>query len=452
MDNQRRRSRSTSLSPERFFDLYQRFRRANSRPSNTHGDSRRNRSRSPFLLSRRYNSYSSASDDADSVTGELSCDRYDRFKGDRCAPVAQAEYSESQVDRPLNRSCDDENNHIVAKNRDKRFRFDQSCTDRCTPVVQTGPSGSGSQLMNLSQDLSQPRSVDVDNRESAQPITGSRASPPFTGFSTPDKPTTIHPDLLLPETVRAVIGTNPSFLEPTGFNLHGSVVDRWGIWLQQGISHEDFVALRESYPLPRNLSLLSPPDLNPELIGALNQSQRNKDATQVGFQRQVATALSAVGSALNLIMGNETLAPVLQPVWDVGKALTTLQFDINRTRRRLICDVLDGSVRKATVGIPSTTWLFGDDFRNRVKEVQGLNSTSKGLLPINVRKGPPSSTRPQQAPPTTVPSGNLNYSRPGPQKRGGRAQTAKPRQQQQQQWKSYRYNNNRQFQNSRHHK
>ncbi|KAF6205705.1 hypothetical protein GE061_019878 [Apolygus lucorum] len=205
---------------------------------------------------------------------------------------------------------------------------------------------------------------------------------------------------------------------------------------------QEFLRLREGYPFPPNFMAMSPPEINPELLPVLSQTHKGRDGSLLGFQRQVGTAAVAIGTVLGSIISNPSVtgSDILKPIWDAGKSLMALQYDISRARRRRICDSLDGALKRATKDVPPTSWLFGDDLRGKLREVEGISSFSQGLLQLKrgtPREKPiqqPPQQRQHQRPQVKDQPGNLNSNRPGPDFRGkGANYKANPRPQYQNQ-------------------
>ncbi|KAF6207389.1 hypothetical protein GE061_018630 [Apolygus lucorum] len=255
------------------------------------------------------------------------------------------------------------------------------------------------------------RSIDPDheNRD--------RESPDFEGFAQGAE-SEIH----LPPKMREIIGDNPSTSKSTAPVLHSSLTDRWSIWLKEGVPYTEYTEVRDRYPTPSNMQGISPPLLNPEIAESLNAFNKKRDDSLVTFQRQVATALSASGTALTTLMNRATDDESLfGPLWDVGKSLVALHCDLSRYRKKSICDALPGPLRSVAGKALPSKFLFGDELRSLIKDQQGIASFAKDLAPR------PSTSQIHQ--PSTS-NNRLNLKRPAPAKRGGGAYpAAKPRKQ-----------------------
>ncbi|KAF6198056.1 hypothetical protein GE061_007802 [Apolygus lucorum] len=326
-------------------------------------------------------------------------DRRSRSRENREKPRGRLDRSRSPLNRrsPLGssprdrRSLSTSSSSLTSRSRSgtpednpQSPRFDKFSRG-CPPAEQHSPqvSATGSQPGDL---RAPPDPVQV--------ITGLTTdhSSDFRGFPDDDD------DELLGDNIKSVLGENPTRRPPPGNTFHKSVVDRWDHLLKNGLPHEEFLRLREEYPFPPNFMAMSPPEINPELLPVLSQTHKGRDGSLLGFQRQVGTAAVAIGTVLGSIISNPSVtgSDILKPIWDAGKSLMALQYDISRARRRRICDSLDGALKRATKDVPPTSWLFGDDLRGKLREVEGISSFSQGLLQL--KRGTPRE-KPIQQPP-----------------------------------------------------
>uniref|UniRef100_A0A0A9WGV2 Uncharacterized protein n=1 Tax=Lygus hesperus TaxID=30085 RepID=A0A0A9WGV2_LYGHE len=207
-----------------------------------------------------------------------------------------------------------------------------------------------------------------------------RESPAFKGFEQPTGG--VNPESQLPPKMREILGENPSTTKSTEVKLHSSLTDRWSIWLKEGIPYAEFTEVKDRYPPPINLEMITPPLLNPELAESLSPFNKKRDDHYMTFQRQVSTALTATGTALTVLMNRAADdEPLFSPLWDVGRSLVALHCDISRFRKKTICDALPGPLRSVSSKAVPSKFLFGNDLRSLVRDQQGISSFAKDLLP-----------------------------------------------------------------------
>ncbi|KAF6204807.1 hypothetical protein GE061_018969 [Apolygus lucorum] len=218
-------------------------------------------------------------------------------------------------------------------------------------------------------------------------------SPDFAGFSMPgtDEVSRNFDSGIDPGLLKA-LGENPLVPPPPAPALHESVADRWKHHLLHGLPADVFTSIKETYPVPANLQLLSPPKLNPEIVASVGSTQKSVDAQYVSLQKQCSTAIAALGMGLTKIIeqGGEATAimqPSYQNLCDAGRAMTALFFDISRTRRRIIQNCCTNTLTTISRDVPPSEWLFGDELGSRFRARLGLESSCKGL--VSLKKPPP---------------------------------------------------------------
>lgn len=229
-------------------------------------------------------------------------------------------------------------------------------------------------------------------------------------------PLIINNDVELGEDLLQIFGNDPKEVGKSTFLLHSALCSRWDHILTCGLPDEDKRVLAERYKMPQNLPSLVPPEVNAEILAIMSPLHKKRDSGYITIQNQIAHSLSALGQSLNIFLEEGTniskniKEKLLTPLWDSGKNLANLFFNISQTRRILISQTLNRQVKEIIDKTSPDVFLFGSEFGEKIKSAKLLEKAGKDLLST------PAFTRTVN----NVPNVNTSNTYTGGEKRGGR--------------------------------
>ncbi|XP_050312715.1 uncharacterized protein LOC126747856 [Anthonomus grandis grandis] len=222
----------------------------------------------------------------------------------------------------------------------------------------------------------------------------------------------IHNDVDISDDLIKILGKDPEQNPEANAVLHPALTSRWSHLLINGLEKEEKLTLLNKYVLPSNCEAMAPPEVNPEILNILSNSNSNRDKNLQGQQTQLSKGLVALSKGMEVILADKEIPKgiketLLEYLSDSGRILTDLQYNITMVRRNLITPSLSKSVKEAVEKTKPLNFLFGSDLTEKVKEAKSLERTSKDLRLI-----PTTSQSKVQYTPTA-------YNNKYPKKRGG---------------------------------
>lgn len=287
-----------------------------------------------------------------------------------CSSGSSARYRSVSRDRSPRDSCT--NSNVV--HSPKRPRRQDHRND--SPVAST------SSLRNTFVTISDDSNSDSDNDP--------RVSGPLRdmGNTVEQSEMTIDPDVLqidnveeLDESVLHMLGEDPENLNKSSFELHATVCQRWTNILGNGLEGTHLLEVCKKYPNPTNCPTLAAPEINPEVTPVLTGQSLNRDKYQTTAQNTLASGISALGAAINVVLKDKTdikstLLPLLS---DCGRILTCLHHSMSLTRRAFIVPTLNKLAKDVADSGKIDKFLFGEEFGERYKAAKALEQNGKSL-------------------------------------------------------------------------
>lgn len=209
-----------------------------------------------------------------------------------------------------------------------------------------------------------------------------------------------------------LLGTNPCENTQEGPEIHVEIANRWNLFLEQGISKEDRKSLLEKHPIVKNCKRLLPPILNREIQTCLGESSLRQDSFLQKIQEQLGSSLSALAEPLNTLFSNpkEETNALLPGLVDAASLLTDVHHSISLHRRYLVCPSLNPSLKKTIDDSPISSYLFGDNFSERIRDTQQMKKTTEELR--IAKPGPSKPIQKENKQPQALFRPHLNYKRP----------------------------------------
>ncbi|XP_044594856.1 uncharacterized protein LOC123272220 [Cotesia glomerata] len=161
--------------------------------------------------------------------------------------------------------------------------------------------------------------------------------------------------------------------------LHSSLSVRWKHWTANGVPKQEMEDLLSKYARQEGLDA---PKLNLEVSFNLGESAVKRDKFITENQKSVGSALSAVGSALSMLLEEDESIDKLvfvERLSDATKILSDLHFRLSESRKAFI---LPG-MTKQSKDVLSTTkmdeFLFGKNLSDKLKEARALDKLTQGM-------------------------------------------------------------------------
>ncbi|KAH0816618.1 hypothetical protein GEV33_006173 [Tenebrio molitor] len=143
--------------------------------------------------------------------------------------------------------------------------------------------------------------------------------------------------------------------------------------LVQGLASDELSRLTEKYKRPTNCEQLEPSEIK-EMVAHMSGGNKNRDQTLCSSQKQLTTALSALGQAITRMLditrqncSTELKESMLQFLGDSGRLLTHLFYTLTTLRRSLIFPLVNKEIKAVLEKTVPTGYLFGADLPEKLK-------------------------------------------------------------------------------------
>ena len=227
---------------------------------------------------------------------------------------------------------------------------------------------------------------------------------PTPGTSAEAQPVVME-DQDLDEDTLQLLGDAPKTDITMGPSVHKDIANRWQDILTKGLAKDVKEKLLKSYFVPKNCDLLLAPALNPEVKAALQDTLVKRDLALMYKQNQLGMALSALASATDMIISNETSKQkLLKPISDACRILCDSHFWETKTRRNFIISSININLKDALLETKRGSFLFGENVTDKVKAAKSIQQSGDALK---------HALRPKYNKARSIPKGpnkgNLNY-------------------------------------------
>jgi hypothetical protein len=137
---------------------------------------------------------------------------------------------------------------------------------------------------------------------------------------------------------------------------------------------------------PINCEQLEPPEINEIVAQVMSGGNKNRDQTLCSSQKQLTTALSALGQAITRMLdithqngSTELKESMLQFLGDSGRLLTHLFYTLTTLRRSLIFPLVNKEIKAVLEKTVPTGYLFGADLPEKIKDAKTLQAASSSI-------------------------------------------------------------------------
>jgi hypothetical protein len=190
----------------------------------------------------------------------------------------------------------------------------------------------------------------------------------------------------LPDNVLLLLGGTPANVNGPDVTLHTQLASIWQNSLVQGLASDELSRLTEKYKRPINCEQLEPPEINEMVAQVMSGGNKNRDQTLCSSQKQLTTALSALGQAITRMLdithqngSTELKESMLQFLGDSGRLLTHLFYTLTTLRRSLIFPLVNKEIKAVLEKTVPTGYLFGADLPEKIKDAKTLQAASSSI-------------------------------------------------------------------------
>ena len=184
-----------------------------------------------------------------------------------------------------------------------------------------------------------------------------------------------------------VLGTDPTISDSREVNLHADIVSRWQFWLTGGLKSEVKEELLKKYPRKGNI-LLDPPEVNPVMLLSMSEQAIKRDEHFQDTERLAGSALSALGSAMNLLLEKTEeqldVMKLFELLSDAGQLITDLHHTETVARRAFIAPGFSKSVKTILDKTDRGKFLLGDNITEKINEASSLEKLVKTIKPSTI--------------------------------------------------------------------
>lgn len=189
-----------------------------------------------------------------------------------------------------------------------------------------------------------------------------------------------------------------------GKDINPQIAERWTNIIKMGIKKENLNQILTKYPTPANFPLANAPKLNSEITAAVSENVIKRDKRFEYRQNLTGKVLSGLGVMLTDIMkGNLNSIKLIEGINDAAKILCNMSHYDSLARRHFVFSSVQSCVKQAASDTPIDTYLFGENFAERLKTVKALERSRSSLKHQTTFKK--QSTKPQMP-------RNLNWKSP----------------------------------------
>lgn len=211
-----------------------------------------------------------------------------------------------------------------------------------------------------------------------------------------------------------ILGENPSTTEEYGPDIHEDLASRFNHLATTGLDIKLRKELATKYPVPANCTRIAAPLLNPEIKAALPEAVLKRDRSLEARQKQLATAIACLASAMTDQLNSEQIdQDLLKKLMDTARLLCDIQNADSKTRRNFAVFSVKKDMKDHLSNTKQDKFLFGENLSDTLKAAKAVNKSSTELK-VPPPKMPKKTTTHTTSKP---PSKNLNWKAPAPDRR-----------------------------------
>ncbi|XP_072932494.1 uncharacterized protein [Epargyreus clarus] len=158
---------------------------------------------------------------------------------------------------------------------------------------------------------------------------------------------------------------------------HTEIANQWKPILAKGLPKDVKLELMSKHIPFENIPTITP-KLNPEIIAAVTDPVKRRDAIIAERQTQVGAALAAIGKSLQLLLQKGDNIEIFKNINDAAKIMCDTIYTDTKSRRSLITSVINKDMTEALTG-DADSLLFGSDLPKRIRATKSIQRSVKYL-------------------------------------------------------------------------
>lgn len=220
-------------------------------------------------------------------------------------------------------------------------------------------------------------------------------------------------EVILATEILEIFGEDPTISNNYGSEIHKDLAVRLEHAATHGLTKELRKELSEKYLLPSNCKLVDAPALNAEIKAGISDITAKRDKSIEIRQKQVATAISCVGQAINLLISKSDADPALvKMLMDTERILCDSQHSDSVIRRNFILSTMKKDMKDQLQNTKPDNFLFGQNLTETIKTAKAINKSGAELKTPMPK--PQANTNNKKFSSTASTSKNLNWKGPYP--------------------------------------
>ncbi|KMQ86298.1 reverse transcriptase and recombinase [Lasius niger] len=188
------------------------------------------------------------------------------------------------------------------------------------------------------------------------------------------------------EDILEMLGEDPQKSKALDIVLHDSLKLRWNYWVTHGIEKKSKEELMEKYARSTEFDA---PKLNPEISAILSESAAKRDNFMVENQKLAGSALTAIGSALTMVMTEEDDIDKLlfvDRLNGAAKLIMAIHYNETESRKAFIYPGINKQFKTTLKDRKSDVFLFGENLSEKIKESKNIEKLTQNVKNQQVSK------------------------------------------------------------------
>ncbi|XP_015190787.1 PREDICTED: uncharacterized protein LOC107074148 [Polistes dominula] len=170
---------------------------------------------------------------------------------------------------------------------------------------------------------------------------------------------------------------------------HSELKNIWLKWKTEGLPEKNKKEILKAYNRKDDFYTESP-KLNLEIVPLLADTAKKRDQHFAETQNCVGTAISALSAAVSMLLEqpeegvDEDL--LTDYISHAGQILIDVFYQQSVARKSFITPHLNKNIKPIVGSMLSNEWLYGDDFKNKVKDVKKIEKACADIKESSAAK------------------------------------------------------------------
>lgn len=182
-----------------------------------------------------------------------------------------------------------------------------------------------------------------------------------------------------------MLGEDPQKSKALDIALHESIKLRWNYWIAHGLEKKVKEELTEKYARSTEFDA---PKLNAEISAILTEAAIKRDKYMLENQKLAGSALTAIGSALTMIMSEEEADKLtfVQRLNEAAKLIIEIHHNQSESRKAFIYPGVKKQFQNMLKETKPDNLLFGNNLADKIKDSKNIEKLSQNVKNQTVPK------------------------------------------------------------------